>query len=133
VRILYAVLCEDARERHDGRLDVHGVFHQLYAPGFPARQDRMMLATAVEWEPHERGRIDFTINLVDPDDSPAITISGNTDVSDQGPLMAPPQTRIVIPLEDVVFRSAGAYEFELEVGGETHKLAPFYLFENPEE
>jgi hypothetical protein len=127
VRVLYAVLCEDAAERHDGRLDVEGIFHQLYAPGFPAQQDRMTLAVAVEWAPEERGEIEFSIHLLDPGRSPAITISGHTEVSDQGPAMGPPQTRIVMPLEGVVFPGEGTYQFELEARGETRPLTPLHL------
>jgi hypothetical protein len=130
VRILYALLCEDAAERHDGRLDVEGVFHQLYAPGFPAQQDRMTLAVAVEWAPDERGRIDFAIHLLDPGRSPVITITGHTDVADQGPDMGPPQTRVVMPLEGVVFPAEGAYEFELEAAGEKRPLTPLLLIEH---
>jgi uncharacterized protein DUF6941 len=130
LKVLYALLCEDARERHDGRLDVHGVFHQLYAPGFPAQQERMVLAMAVEWEPHERGRIDFSIDLMDPGQSPALSITGHTDVSEREPLMGPPQTRIIMPLDGVVFPAEGTYLFELKVGEERLPLAPLHLIQN---
>jgi hypothetical protein len=132
VRILYALLCEDAEQRHDGRLDAHGVFHQLYAPGFPAQQDSMTLAVAVEWGPEDRGKIEFSIHLMDPARSPVLTISGHTDVSDQGPRMGPPQTRIVMPLDRAVFPSEGTYEFELEVGEGRVPLTPLHLIANPE-
>jgi hypothetical protein len=127
MKVLYALLCEDARDRNDGRLDVHGVFHQLYAPGFPAQQDRITLAVAIEWEPHERGRIDFGIDMLDPGRSPALSISGHTEVSDPGPLMGPPQTRMIMPMEGVVFPVEGTYVFELKVGDERRELGPLHL------
>jgi hypothetical protein len=130
MKLLYALLCEDATERPDGRLDVHGVFHQLYAPGFPAQQDRMTLAVAVEWEPHERGRIEFSIELVDPSRSPALSITGHTDVADQQPMQGPPQTRVVMPLDDVVFPAEGTYAFELVVNGDRQRLAPLHLIKD---
>jgi hypothetical protein len=131
VKLLYAMLCEDAHIRHDGRLDVHGIFHQLYAPGFPAQQDAMTLAVAVEWGPDERGRIDFGIDLVDPTNSPVLSISGHTDVEDQGAMQGPPQTRLVMPLNGVVFPAAGTYTFELKVGEARLPLTPIHLIENP--
>jgi hypothetical protein len=130
LKLLYALLCEDAHIRHDGRLDVHGIFHQLYAPGFPAQQDRMTLAVAVEWAPTERGRIEFAIDLLDPAASPVITINGHTDVENQGDLQGPPQTRLVMPLEGVVFPAEGSYVFQLKVGDEKTPLTPLHLIEN---
>jgi len=132
MKVLYALLCEQAQERHDGRLDVHGVFHQLYAPAFPAQQERMTLAVAVEWEPQERGKIDFSIELMDPSRSPALSITGHTDVSDLQPFQGPPQTRLIMPLDGVVFPAEGTYVFELAVGGgERQRLAPLHLIRDP--
>lgn len=132
MRLLYALNCEHANPRQDGRLDVHGIFHQLYAPGFPAKQDRMVLAIAVEWDAESAGRVDFKIDLVDPTGSPSLTINGHTDVSERVKGEAPPQTRLVLPMEEVVFPQAGTYIFELEVAGERRQVAPLHLIENPD-
>lgn len=133
MRVLYALNCEHAEARHDGRLDVHGVFHQLYAPGFPAKQDRMVLALAIEWDAEPEGRLEFKIDLVDPAGSPALTIRGHTDVSARQPADAPPQTRLIMPMEEVVFPAEGTFFFELQVGDETVRLAPLHLIANPAE
>lgn len=127
MKVLYALLCEDARERGDGRLDVHGVFHQLYAPGFPAQQGRLMLATSIEWEPHEQGRIEFAIHLLDPARAPVLTITGETEVGPRQPLMGPPQTRLLMPLESVPFPAEGTYVFELQIGETSVAMAPLHL------
>lgn len=131
MKILYALLCEHAQERGDGRLDAHGVFHQLYAPAFPAQQDKMTLAVAVEWEPQERGRIEFSIELVDPSRSPALSITGHTDVAEQQPFQGPPQTRLVMPLDGVIFPAEGTYLFEWIAGADRHRLAPLHIIKNP--
>jgi hypothetical protein len=133
VRVLYALNCEHAHNREDGRLDVHGVFHQLYAPGFPAQQDRLVLAVAIEWDQEEPGRREFKIDLLDPTGSPSLTISGHTDVTPRAAGESPPQTRLVMPMEGVIFPRAGTYIFELKVGEEIVPLAPLHLVENPEE
>jgi hypothetical protein len=125
------VVCEEAGERQDGRVDVHGIFQQLYAPGFPARQDVLTLALAIEWEPHERGQIDFSVDLLDPSSSPALTISGSTEVGDPEGMRGPPQTRLLMPLQGVVFPAAGTYVFELKVGEQRHRLAPLHLIHEP--
>lgn len=132
MRLLYALTCEEASARDDGRLDVLGVFHQLYAPGFPAKQDRMVLAIALEWEAGEEGEIEFQIDLLDPSGSPSLTISGGTEVPGRTPGEAPPQTRLVMPLEGVVFPAAGSYLFEVKAAGQATRAAPLHLIENPE-
>lgn len=129
MRILYAVVCEHAEARENGRVDVHGIFHLLYAPGFPARQERMVLAIAVEWGPAERGSIAFGIDLLDASRSPVFSIKGETEVGDPGPLDGPPRTRLILPLPDVVFPAAGVYELELEALGVRLPLGPFHLIE----
>ena len=130
MRILYALICEEANNRQDGRLDAGGVFHQLYAPGFPAQQDNLVLAVALEWNEGESGRRHFKIDLVDPSRSPCLTVNGHTDVSASPPGEAPAQTRLVLPMENVVFPSAGTYMFELNVDEEVYPLTPLHIVEN---
>lgn len=131
MKVLYAMLCEDAQARADGRMDIHGVFTQLYAPGFPAKQDRMVLVATIEWEPTERGQMAFAIDLLDPDRSPVGTINGSSEVNDGPPLSGPPQTRLVMPLDGVIFPQEGTYEFELKVGEARQVVSRLHLIENP--
>lgn len=133
MRILYALVCEEATNRPDGRLDGHGVFHQLYAPGFPAQQDRMVLAVALEWDEGESGRHDFKIDLLDPSRSPCLTVNGHTDVTPTPAGEAPAQTRLILPLQDIVFPVAGSYLFELQVDERSFPLTPLHLVEAPRE
>ncbi len=132
MKILFALLCDHAHSREDGRMDIHGVFQQLYAPGFPARQEALTLVTAVDWEEGEEGKQEFRIDMVDPTGSPALTISGHTDVSVPDETGVPPQTRLLMPLERVVFPRAGRYEFVLHRGEESWPLTRLYLIEDPQ-
>jgi hypothetical protein len=130
MKVLYSVIAEDAQLRHDGRMDVHGIFHELYARGFPARQDRLTLVTTIEWLASERGAIDFTINLLDPDRAPALTINAQTQVEDEYAVHRPARTQMAIPIDGLVFPVAGTYEFQLTVGDHTEALTPIYLVED---
>ncbi|HUE96127.1 MAG TPA: hypothetical protein VMN39_05680 [Longimicrobiaceae bacterium] len=107
------------------------MFHQLYAPGFPASQDRLVLALALEWDLENEGRVDFSIDLRDPSGSPSLTIRGHTDITPKATIEAPPRTLLVLPMEDVVFPRPGTYLFELDVAGEKSVLAPLHLIEDP--
>ncbi len=130
MRVLYAVLCEHADERPDGRIDIEGIFHQLYAPGFPAQQDRVTLAVVIEWNEGERGDVHFSIEMLDPSRTPALSIGGHTEVSEQQLDQGPPQTRILMPIDRIVFPTEGTYLFELVVGEERQVIAPLHLIRN---
>lgn len=115
MNLLISLACEDVRTRPDGRLDFVGVFDRLQAPGFPAAQDRMTVVFVMEWDGTDTGRHEFTADLVAPDGRTVLTIEGHTDVS-LPPEGGPPRTRLVMPLERVVFPVEGVYRFVLTLG-----------------
>jgi hypothetical protein len=117
MRLLLAVVCEDAAARPDGRLDIVGIFDELQAPGFPAAQDRMTVVFIMEWSDHEHGRQEFRADLVDDQSRKVLTIEGHTDVAPGSGRH--PRTQLIMPLERVVFPRAGEYRFMLQVGDVT--------------
>lgn len=138
MRLLLSLACEDARERPDGRLDLIGVFDELSAPGFPAAQDLMTVVFVMEWDPDEQGRKEFQADLVDASDRKVLTIAGHTDVnvrpegSGEAGSKAPPKTRLVMPLERVIFPSEGEYRFILRVGDTATESFSIRVTERPE-
>jgi hypothetical protein len=126
-----SAVCEAARERPDGRLDLVGVFNELIAPGFPAMQDRMTVVFLVEWEPDESGRLPLRADMLDGDGRKVLTIQGHTDVAPRGADRAPAQTRLIMPLEKVVFPAAGRYRFELLAGGSVADACSFFVGQAP--
>ncbi len=131
MKVLYSVVCEDANVRPDGRMDVHGVFHELLAPGFPAQQDQLVLVAVLEWEDGESGTQRFSIDLLDPSESPCGTLNVETDVLPRGARMAPPRTPLVFPIEGAVFPSPGSYEFVLRIDEARERLAGLQLIHEP--
>jgi hypothetical protein len=121
------VICEEVRERQDGRMDIMGVFNELAAPGFPAAQDRMTVVLVLEWEAEEAGEQPIRADLVDADGEKILTIQGHTDVDRRQPGQAPPQTRLVLPLEEIVFPHPGEYHFEVLAGDTVASTASLYL------
>lgn len=112
-----AFVCNDARVTDIGQLDAHGIFNDLEAPGFPAKH-RMVLVLAIEWDDEEEGSYSFRVDLTDPTGKPALTVQGHTDVHRPQANAPPPRTRLVLPLEDVVFVSPGLYRFRIRIKGE---------------
>lgn len=127
MRLLASAVCDHAAPGSSGKLDAHGIFHDLYAPGFPARQDRMVLVLVVEWDPTDKGRYSFRIDVTGPDRRPAVTVEGQSDVTPRPADRPPPRTRLVMPLEDVVFPVPGRYDFQVKIKGQTLQGPTLYL------
>jgi hypothetical protein len=122
-----AVVCESARERPDGRLDLNGVFQELSAPGFPAVQEQMTVVFLIEWEAGEAGRQPVRADMVDESGRRLLTIEGHTQVEQRSAERAPPQTRLVVALEKVVFPAAGRYRFDLVAAGDVVPACSFLV------
>lgn len=129
MKVTTAALCEDARERADGRIDLLGVLHQLHAPGFPAVQEQMTAVFIIEWAADEAGPQPLRADLIGPGGRRILTIEGQTEVAPAGG--APPQTRLILPLQQVVFPEPGEYGFELVAGGDVVALCPLHLLHVP--
>jgi hypothetical protein len=127
MELMLAVACEDARVRPDGKLDVIGIFNELSAPGFPAAQDRMTVVLVMEWPPETEGKLPIRADLLDEAGRQVLTIQGHTEVSARAPGRPPSQTRLVMPLEQVVFPEPGRYDFELRAGDTTRRALSLFV------
>ncbi|HWV57565.1 MAG TPA: hypothetical protein VNZ57_08955 [Longimicrobiales bacterium] len=132
MELILALACDDARERADGKLDVLGIFNELHAPGFPAMQDRMTVVFIVEWARGEEGRQPLRVDLVDDRDQKVLTIQGHTEVTPYVEGRPPPQTRLVMPLERVIFPHAGRYTFKLTAAGSSSRAFSMFVGERSE-
>ncbi|MEZ4425113.1 MAG: hypothetical protein R3E98_17080 [Gemmatimonadota bacterium] len=129
MQLQLALVCDEAGTDELGRLDLKGVFNDLYAPGFPA-QHTMALVVAIEWAHDDHGRFSFRVDLEDPNGKPALTVDGHTDVDARPAHQPPPRTRLIMPLEDVVFPMPGAYRFRIRIKGRTYDGPSLYLMES---
>lgn len=132
MKLIFSALCEHAEVRPDGRLDVHGAFHDLYAPGFPAKQDRMVLVLVVEWERSDQGSYQFRASLEDPDGAEMGRVEIDTEVRPTLATLPPPRTKLVTPLEEVVFARPGTHRFRVRIKGTDLEGPRVTLFEQPE-
>jgi hypothetical protein len=131
MNLILALACDDARIRDDGKLDVTGVFNELGAPGFPASQERMTVVFIIEWAPGEEGSLPLRADLLDDQNQMVLTIQGQTEVSARSADLPPPQTRVVLPLENVVFPRPGRYRFRLRAGTATVEALPLFVATRP--
>ncbi|TVP43922.1 MAG: hypothetical protein EA350_12660 [Gemmatimonadales bacterium] len=129
MHVQLALVCDEARMRPDGKMDIEGVFNDLVAPGFPARQERMVLVTTIEWDRGDEGRNKFRVDLVGPDGKPSVTVDGETEVDARPADRPPPRTRLIMPLETVIFPRAGKYSFEIRVKGKKLRGPSIFVME----
>jgi hypothetical protein len=129
VRLLLALVCDDASINSEGKLDVHGVFNDLYAPAFPAKQARMVLVLVVEWDREDEGRHRFRLDLEDETGKATLSVEGYSDVDRRPPDRPPPRTRLVMPLEEVVFPRSGEYSFRIRMKGRSLPGPSLHLVE----
>ncbi len=132
MRVLASSLCDHAAATPDGKLDVHGIFHDLYAPGFPARQETMTLVLALEWDRSDSGRFTFRVDVMGPGRRPILTVEGQSEVTPRPADRPPPRTRLVLPLENVVFPVAGRYDFRITAKGRAMPGPVLYVVEAAE-
>jgi hypothetical protein len=128
----FSAVCDDARPTPDGKVDLHGVYHDLSAPGFPAQQERLVVVLVIEWARDDHGRYLFKADLEDDDGNVSVTVEGETEVHRATPGQPPARSQLIMPLEGVIFPRAGQYTFRVTVKGRVLDGPGVYLMEVPE-
>ena len=129
MHLQYVFLCESAGEDPTGKLDARGILHDLLAPGFPAVQERMVLVLVIEWDRKDQGRHNLKAELVGPDGGVVLTVDGHSDVQARPSDRSPARTRLVMPVEKVVFPKPGKYHLRVIVKGERFRGPSLHLLE----
>jgi len=122
--------CKHADTNDGGQLNMHGIFNELYAPGFPARQDLLFIAGIIEWDKHKQGKIPFQIHLADDQGKAIFTIEGHSEVDSRTENQPPAKTQLLMPVEKVVFPEAGRYGVECLIEGENFSGPSLYLMQS---
>lgn len=132
MHLRFAAICDEAHATPDGKLELHGVYHDLSAPGFPARQDRMVLVLVLEWDRTDHGRFRFRADLEDENGDTSLTVEGETEVRTPAPGSPPSRSQLIMPMEGIVFPHAGQYVLRVKVKGRTLEGPGLFLMEVPE-
>ena len=112
---------------------MHGVDHDLSAPGFPAKQDHLVLVLVIEWGHKDHGRFQFKADLEDSEGNISLTVEGESEVRAAPEGHPPPRSQLVMPMDGVIFPKPGQYLFRVKVKGETFQGPGIYLRDVPEE
>lgn len=131
MHLRFSAVCDEARATPEGRMDLHGVYHDLSAPGFPAQQERLVLVLVIEWDRADHGRYKFRADLEDDEGNVSLTVEGETEVHRTPPEQPPARSRLVMPVEGVVFPHPGQYTFRVKVKGHALEGPGIFLMEVP--
>jgi hypothetical protein len=132
LELILAAACDAALERADGKLDLTGIFNELHAPGFPAMQENMTVVFIIEWGRDEQGTMSIKADLTDDAGQPVLSIQGGTEVEARPLERAAAQTRLVLPLDRVVFPHPGRYTFRLTAGDRSLDALSLFVSERAE-
>ena len=119
--------CDDAQSTPEGKLNVTGIFDELYAPGFPAQQDSLVLAGSVTWSRTDSGSKEIKIDVLGPNQKCIFTIEAQTDVEQRPPERAPSKSHLIFPLENLTFNVAGDHYVQVTIDEKQHRAAPLHL------
>jgi len=133
MHLRFSTVCDDARPTPDGKVDVHGVFHDLSAPGFPAKQDKLVLVLVIEWDRSDHGRYLFKADLEDEKGDISLTVEGETEVHQPEVDQPPARSQLIMPMDGVVFPHPGQYTFRVKVKGSTLEGPGIFLMEVPDD
>jgi len=127
MNLVLAIACDKAEVAADGKLNVEGIYNELSAPDFPAAHPVLTVVLVIEWAIQDTGEQPIRADLLDPDGEMVVTIQGHTDVELAPDNEVPPQTRIILPLENVVFQNPGRYHLRVLAGTQTVEALPLYV------
>ena len=100
-----------------GKLNILGVFQNIWAADFPCRHRRMYLAVLFEGEYLEnRDGRQLAVALADLDGKEIIRIEGTFAMPSNAPGI-PSEHNAIFEFNDIVFQKPGDYTFFVEVSG----------------
>lgn len=123
MRVRLAVLADYYNVTQEGKLNILGVFDVIYASQFPAQHPEMQFVMRLEADISERKQQkDMQVRLINERGDKILEMNGRITVSDANPgdLLLFNQ---VLTIRNVIFPTAGAYQFDIDLDGRIHSVA----------
>jgi hypothetical protein len=115
MKVILFLAADYANISREGKLNVMGIFNDIFASTFPARHSSMHLVAKLEAELGEYGNArDFSVKLLDADGNQIFDLSGQFQVPPGGHGKKP-EVNLILELKDLIFPKEGWYTFVLLV------------------
>jgi hypothetical protein len=133
MELTHAFLADAANMTESGKLNVLGVFNQIYSANFPYRHPQMTCVVRLMAQPAEFGKEkDLEITLMDSDGKSLGALRAETTVpTPEGGRRA--YIELILGLNNVPFQHPGDYEFAILVDGEQKGTIPIEVVERKPE
>ena len=123
MEIRIAALADYASISEGSKLNILGIFTQIFSEKEPIINPQMQLVVQFEFEPSEASKKDFKVVLQDDDAREIFSLSGEMEVPRaRGP--EPAIVNQVLKFNNVTFPKFGGYEFQVLIGGEVKAKLP---------
>jgi len=114
-----AVVADAANRTDNGKLNLLGVFHTLYALQAPCQHPHMSIVINFEATAMERGtRQKVGIRLVNADGKPVLQMPESFLDVPHDPTVVTPQLSLIANISGVMFETFGSYQFDITVGND---------------
>lgn len=130
MKVGLAVLADYANVSVEGKLNIMGIFNQIYAPGVPVQHPQMHLVLQFEIDLAEHGLTKvIEIKLLGEDGQQLASVSQTTQIPDLIPLGA--QLPLIAALNGLQFPRYGSYAFHILINEDTKATVPFRVIPTP--
>jgi hypothetical protein len=117
MQLRIAALADYTNITQNGKLNILGIFSQIYTSAVPAIHPQMQLVLQFVFEPMEAGEKNIRITLLDADGKLVLSLDGTINIPrPEGP--DPLILNQVMQLQNILLPHFGSYEFVVEVDGQ---------------
>jgi len=128
MEVTMAVVADAANRAEGGRLNLLGVFSDLFAQAVPAQHPTMALVLVFQATALERGTTPkIAIKLVNEDGKQLFSLNDSQIIVPNDPNVISPSPNLIVNLNGIMFENWGTYRFDIEIDGETKAQVPIYL------
>ena len=133
MHITMAVVADAANRSDNGKLNLLGVFHTLFAVSTPCQHPHMAIVLNFEATAMERGtRQKIGIRLVNSDGKTVINMPDSFLDVPNDPSVVTPQLSLIVNIAGVMFESFGGYQFDIEINGNIAGRIPIAIMALPQ-
>lgn len=130
MRVPLLLVADSANFSLEGKLNILGIFDQIFAPNFPANHPQMSLVLRIEIEDEDPGNsYEFRVELLSPEKK--VLIGGTSPVT--LPSEIPPGTLLpqILPFTNIQFEGPGDYTWQILINDQVKATISFKILPVP--
>jgi hypothetical protein len=128
INIPLALVADYANVSREGKLNIMGIFDQIYADAVPALHPQMQLIITIVADRSEASKEhSIIIELIDADNIAKLARIEGTVKFEKPPSGEEIRINHILQLNNVAFNKYGEYSFKIQINGEVKKSLPIKL------